>query len=176
MRRHAPSQAGRSTCSLLLRFLTTPTIARVLTVSCFSFFCVFFIPTSFAQVDSSLQNLIFEPVLISVEPLSSEPEDQPTTNPKVTEITTLPKGDGVEVDELYDSEKIEEISELPTTRNKGVNTYEEKSNSAKESSVSDGNFVFNLEKIIGYFKEGHLSESEFKTAKERLLGDGVNSE
>ena len=90
--------------------------------------------------------------------------------------TTKVLNNGVEVDELYDSEKIEEISELPTPRNKGVNTYEEKSNSAKESSVSDGNFVFNLEKIIGYFKEGHLSESEFKTAKERLLGDGVNSE
>jgi hypothetical protein len=124
MRRHAPSQAGRSTCSLLRRFLTTPTIARELTVTFFSFFCVFFIPTSFAQVDTSLQNLIFEPVLISVEPLSSELDDQPPTNPIVTEITTLPIGDGVEVDEWLASQNRNAVAGSPESLQADIDNFE----------------------------------------------------
>jgi len=124
MRRHAPSQAGRSTCSLLRRFLTTPTIARELAVSCFSFFCVFFIPTSFAQDNTSLKNLIFEPVLISAEPLSSELDDQPPTYPIVTEITSLPKGDGVEVDEWLTSQNRKAIAGSPESLQADIVNFE----------------------------------------------------
>jgi hypothetical protein len=93
-----------------------------------------------------------------------------------SEWTTKVLKNGLEIDELFDSEQIEESSDLVTTKDTNENNLDMRSNYAKELPLTERDFVNDLDKIIDHYKNGLLSETEFKAAKERIFGNGSVNE
>ena len=93
-----------------------------------------------------------------------------------SEWTTKVLKNGLEIDELFDLEQIKESSDWVTTKDTNENNLDMRSTYATELPLIERDFVNDLDKIIDHYKNGLLSETEFKAAKERILGNGSVNE